>query len=146
MCKGFVDGWAAEYCSIYPRGLLFVTGCVSSAELDDLEQVASPEGSIILWHSLGEQQATALDNVINRFQSVNQGTRVFVKAYPSAGALVRDYKTAVNSGLGADIILTNSTRIPELADLGYIQPIDDKVHASRIGSISRHRHRHFALR
>ena len=82
--------------------------------------------AILLWHNLPEPEATAFNNVVDRYRRANPGVDVLLQVQDAKmdEALVR----ATRSGLGPDLVLTNSASVRMLADAGAIQPLDDWLH------------------
>jgi arabinogalactan oligomer / maltooligosaccharide transport system substrate-binding protein len=109
--------------------LLLLAGCLPAAPS------APPVGGqlglivdrIVVWHSLSGQQQVALEKVINRFRALHPTAQILLRGFATDGDLVAEYKTAAYSGLGADLLLTSSMAVPELAALGYLRPIDDRA-------------------
>jgi ABC-type glycerol-3-phosphate transport system substrate-binding protein len=94
----------------------------------DAELSAGGQGrdAILLWHNLPEPEATAFNNVVDRYRRANPGVDVLLQVQDAEmdEALVR----ATRSGLGPDLVLTNSASVRMLADAGAIQPLDDRLH------------------
>ena len=104
--------------------LFVVAGCASEPEAAQDQGVS---GTIVLWHSLPEARAAALNMVVNRFDSLHPDATILLRAFPSDDALVADFQNAVQSGLGADLILTGSGAVNTLAAGGAVRPLDNFV-------------------
>jgi len=84
-------------------------------------------GTIVLWHSLSDARAAALTTVVDRFTALHPDARVILRQLPSEAALLTEFQTTVQSGLGADLILTGSNAVNTLAASGAIRPLDSYV-------------------
>jgi maltose-binding protein MalE len=81
--------------------------------------------AILLWHNLAEPEATALNNVLDRYRRANPGVDILVQ---QQGTLMEDeFVRATRSGLGPNLLLTNSGNVAKLATAGALLPIDDLV-------------------
>ena len=81
--------------------------------------------AILLWHNLAEPEAIALNNVIDRYRRANPGVDILVQ---QQGALMEDeFVRATRSGLGPNLLLTNSANVAKLATAGALLPIDALV-------------------
>lgn len=103
---------------------LFLAGCFPGGETPDTNEL---RGTIMLWHSLPEERARALATVIARFESLHPDTTVYMRQLPSEEALFNEYTTAVQSGLGGDLILASSATVSELAANGVIRPLGARL-------------------
>lgn len=95
---------------------------------------ASPAGAglprrdaILLWHNLPEPEAAAFEAVIDRYRRANPGVDVLLQT--QGADMDEAFVRATRSGLGPDLLLTNSASVGMLADAGAISPLDDRVAA-----------------
>jgi len=102
---------------------LLLAGCIPNSEMaGDPIQIRD---AILLWHNLAEPEATALNNVINRYRRANPGVDILVQ---QQGATMEDeFARATRSGLGPNLLLTNSANVAMLADAGALAPINDQL-------------------
>ncbi len=100
-----------------------VVGC-SSAEDGSAGSILS-RNAILLWHNLPESEATALNNVIDRYRRANPAVEILVQ--PQEGAMEETFVRAVRSGLGPNLLLTASTNLRMLAEANALVPLDDRV-------------------
>ena len=106
--------------------LLLITGCTPAPEPLAGDRLS---GTIVLWHSLPAARAAALATVIDRFKSLHPDAEVIIRQLPTEAALLSEFQTAVQSGLGADLILTSSNAVNTLAAGGAIRPLDAEVNS-----------------
>ena len=104
--------------------LLLLTGCAPAAETPADDRL---RGTVVLWHSLPDARATALATAVGRFESLHPDAQVILRRLPTEEALLAEFQTAVQSGLGADLILTGSNAVNTLASSGAIRPLDANV-------------------
>ena len=83
-------------------------------------------GTVLVWHDMGQEDAVVLDQVLTSFMDVHPDVRVKSLAVPSS-ELRQRFEDAVASGLGPDLLLGPSSWIKPLADQGRIQPIESLV-------------------
>lgn len=87
--------------------------------------------AVLLWHNLPEQEAAAFDAVLDRYRRANPGIDIIVQAQDAD--MDEAFVRATRSGLGPDLVLTDSTSVRMLADAGAIVPVDDRVTADDLG-------------
>ncbi len=85
--------------------------------------------AILLWHNLPEPEAAAFANVIDRYRRANPDVDIVVQ--PQGPMMEDEFIRAVRSGLGPDVLLTNSANLALLASTNALLPIDDQVGAEQ---------------
>ena len=82
------------------------TGCNNNAE----------KTQVVIWHSSGEQQNVALNDIVARFNASQDKIEVIAESQPSANFLSNVY-SAVANGVGPDIIFNYASTVSDyLAD------------------------------
>jgi arabinogalactan oligomer/maltooligosaccharide transport system substrate-binding protein len=119
-----------------PATSLFVMACLMAA-FALLTSCAGPRAgagsnpslrnAILLWHNLPEQEAVALENVIDRYRRANPEVEVVVQ--PQGADMDAQFLRATRSGLGPNLLLTGSTGLRELVADGAILPLDQRLSA-----------------
>ena len=84
-----------------------------------------PHNAILLWHNLTEPDATALNNVLDRYRRANPGVEIIVQ--PQEAMMEEAFVRAVRSGLGPNLLLTNSIHVRALADANALVPLENRV-------------------
>jgi arabinogalactan oligomer/maltooligosaccharide transport system substrate-binding protein len=87
----------------------------------------SPRNAVLLWHNLPEQEAAALENVIDRYRRANPEREVIVQA--QGADMDAQFLRATRSGLGPNLLLTSSTGLRELVASETILPLDQRLSA-----------------
>lgn len=85
--------------------------------------------AILLWHNLPEPEATAFANVIDRYRRANPDVDIIVQ--PQGPTMEDEFVRATRSGLGPDLLLTNSANVARLVDSNALRPVDDEVSAEQ---------------
>ncbi len=85
--------------------------------------------AILLWHNLPEPEATAFANVIDRYRRATPGIDIIVQ--PQGPTIEDEFVRATRSGLGPDLLLTNSANVALLANANALRPIDEQVNAEQ---------------
>jgi maltose-binding protein MalE len=88
---------------------------------------AQRRDAVLLWHNLPEPEAAAFEAVLDRYRRANPGVDILVQAQDAD--MDEAFVRATRSGLGPDLLLTNSASVSTLADAGAILPLDDRVTA-----------------
>ncbi len=103
--------------------LALLAGC-STADTADGVEVQIRDG-ILLWHNLPEVEAAALDKALDRYRRANPGIDIIVDV--QGDNMEAEFVRATRSGLGPNLLLSNSTNIPTLANAGALAPLTDRV-------------------
>lgn len=115
------------------RGRLALLLCVLAAScLASCSVATGGEGegaqrrdAILLWHNLPEPEAAAFEAVIDRYRRANPGVEILVQEQgPDMDA---EFVRATRSGLGPNLLLTNSAAVQALAGSNAILPLDQQV-------------------
>lgn len=77
------------------------------------------QASILLWHSWTEEEASALDGILQKFNEINPDVRVISQAVLPED-LQRQYEQAASLGLGPDLFIGPGEWLVSLADRGLI--------------------------
>jgi arabinogalactan oligomer/maltooligosaccharide transport system substrate-binding protein len=105
--------------------LLLLTGCAPAAETTARRPVCAAQ-----WCSGTACRTRARrpwPRRSSRFESLHPDAEVILRRLPTEEALLAEFQTAVQSGLGADLILTSSNAVNTLAASGAIRPLDADV-------------------
>ena len=84
-----------------------------------------PRNAILLWHNLTEPEATALDNVLDRYRRANPDVEIVVQ--PQGPTMEEAFIRSVRSGLGPNLLLSNSANVRMLAEANSLVLLDDRV-------------------
>lgn len=84
-----------------------------------------PRNAILLWHNLTEPEATALENVLDRYRRANPGVEIVVQ--PQGPTMEEAFIRSVRSGLGPNLLLSNSANVRMLAEASSLVPLDNRV-------------------
>ena len=103
--------------------LALLAGCSTTDTADGVE-VQIRDG-VLLWHNLPEVEAAALDNALDRYRRANPGIDIIVEALGEN--METEFVRATRSGLGPNLLLSNSTNIPVLANAGALLPLTPRV-------------------
>ena len=103
--------------------LLLLAGCTAGAT--PTEGQFQLRDAILIWHNLPEPEAVAFANVIDRYRRANPGLDIVVQ--PQGAAMEDEFVRATRSGLGPDLLLTNSANVATLANASALLSIDDQV-------------------
>lgn len=95
--------------------LLLMTGCRSSAPVDELK------GRITLWHSWTPAEAAVLDESLAQFQEIHPQVHISTVALPRDQILDEFYKVG-DDGLGPGLLIGGDSWIGDLVDDGLIRP------------------------
>lgn len=103
--------------------LALLAGC-STADTGDGAEVQIRDG-ILLWHNLPEVEAAALNNALDRYRRANPGVDIIVDV--PGDNMEAEFVRATRSGLGPNLLLSNSTNIPTLANAGALAPLTTRI-------------------
>lgn len=103
--------------------LFLLAGCTPGAT--PAEGQLQLRDAILLWHNLPEPGATAFANVIDRYRRANPGVDIIVQMQGPASE--DEFVRATRSGLGPDLLLTNSANVATLANTSALLPLDEYV-------------------
>lgn len=109
--------------ALWASAILVLAAC--STPRDGAGVNALPRDAILLWHNLPELEAAALNNVLDRYRRANPGVEIVLQQQDAD--MDEAFVRATRSGLGPNLLLTNSTALRELADAGAILPLDARV-------------------
>ena len=98
----------------------FLTSCSNSTNDDSL-----PKGRILLWHTWTGSEEEALNRLLDKFHDVYPELTVISTPY-SAEYLKGEFEDKVIQGLGPDLLIGSQRWLPDLADAGLIQIIDEE--------------------
>ena len=74
-------------------------------------------GRILLWHTWTGADQAVLEAMISNYTTINPGAEVISVAVDAAG-LVDSFRTRSSSGLGPDLVLTDTATLLDLAEPG----------------------------
>jgi len=100
--------------------VLLATGCSATPEAQ-----IQLRDAILLWHNLAEPELTALNNVLDRYRRANPGVDILVQT--PGDLMEEEFVRATRSGLGPNLLITNSANVAGLAKAGALRAIDDQV-------------------
>lgn len=81
--------------------------------------------AILLWHNLSEPDASALNNVIDRYRRANADIEIVVQLQDAT--MEEAFMRAVRSGLGPNLLLTSSPNVRALADANALVQLESRV-------------------
>ncbi|MFN3335111.1 MAG: extracellular solute-binding protein, partial [Caldilinea sp.] len=107
--------------------LVFVSTLLLSCSTPDARREGRflPRNAILLWHNLTEPEATALDNVLDRYRRANPDVEIVVQ--PQGPTMEEAFIRSVRSGLGPNLLLSNSANVRMLAEANSLVMLDDRV-------------------
>ncbi|MEZ4726438.1 MAG: extracellular solute-binding protein [Caldilineaceae bacterium] len=100
--------------------LLLLAGCGTAS------QPVSPsalQGRVLLWHTWTNEEATALADVLARFQEIHPAVVIKQEAFGSADEMLQQFQLAAAAGLGPDLMIAPSDWIPPLSAIQLIDEI-----------------------
>ena len=103
--------------------MALLAGC-STTDTGDGVEVQIRDG-ILLWHNLPEVETAALNNALDRYRHANPGVDIIVET--QGDNMETEFVRATRSGLGPNLLLSNSTNIPALANAGALAPLTARV-------------------
>mgnify|MGYP005848173707 CR=1 FL=1 len=107
--------------------LVFVSTMLLSCSTQEARREGRflPRNAILLWHNLTEPEATALDNVLDRYRRANPDVEIVVQ--PQGPTMEEAFIRSVRSGLGPNLLLSNSANVRMLAEANSLVLLDDRV-------------------
>lgn len=108
-------------------GWLLLVLVLASCSAANRETNARPplRDAVLLWHNLPEPEAAAFEAVIDRYRRANPDVEVVVQ--PQEAEMDEQFVRATRSGLGPNLLLTDSTALRELVAADAILPLDERV-------------------
>ncbi len=97
--------------------ILLIVGCRTDSSNDEMR------GRITVWHSWPEEEAVALEEVVDQFEEIYPGVRIVLVALPEDRILGEFIKSG-NAGLGPALLIGHDSWIGELANAGLIRPLN----------------------
>lgn len=120
-CHAAPRHWAALL-AIWTWLLVALAACAPAGSGDVGVQ---PRDAILLWHNLPDQPARAFDDVVDRYRRANPGVDIVVQRQgPDMDA---EFVRATRSGLGPNLLLTNSAAVQGLATANAILSLDEHL-------------------
>jgi ABC-type glycerol-3-phosphate transport system substrate-binding protein len=110
---------------LWTAALVMLAGCSTGSEAIDAG--AQRRDAVLLWHNLPEPEAAAFEAVIDRYRRANPGVDIVLQVQDAE--MDEAFVRATRSGLGPNLLLTNSASVGMLAESGAILPLDDRVTA-----------------
>ncbi|MFM7442080.1 MAG: ABC transporter substrate-binding protein, partial [Snowella sp.] len=106
--------------------LIVLTISLNGCTIDQLaSQPGQLQGNILVLLPLNDESNRLINISLQDFKSVNPQVNIIIEYHPQDELLQRFIKDS-QKGLGATAIIDFSRKIPELANLGSIQPIAEK--------------------
>jgi maltose-binding protein MalE len=99
---------------------LLMASCTSSEE---------SKGTVLLWHSWPETQSAGLSQLIDAYETIQPDVEVIVSTFPSDDELLARFKNDAQLGLGPDLLIGPSDWLPELAQAGLLQNLNERAEA-----------------
>lgn len=100
-----------------------LAGCFSPGEGQTGNLLA--RDAVLLWHNFEEPEVAALNSVIDRYRRANPDVEIIVQQ--QGPVMEEEFIRAVRSGLGPNVLLSNSTNVRTLVDSGSLLPLDGRV-------------------
>jgi multiple sugar transport system substrate-binding protein len=107
--------------------LLVLAGCQSDQDPDALR------GPVTLWHSWAPSEAAVLDESITQFEELHPEVDVIVVSLPD-DELLDVFRRSGGDGLGPALLMGRNEWIGQLADDGFIRPIEDYISSETLSS------------
>ena len=105
--------------------LIFVLGFFAVGCGNRAKDAAIPKGRILLWHTWTGNEEEALDRLLGKFHDVYPELTVISAAY-SEDELKAEFEDKVLQGLGPDLLIGTQRWLPDLAEAGLIQELDEQ--------------------
>lgn len=85
---------------------------------------------MLLWHAWQNDEANALNEVIDRFRAIHPDVTVQERTFATPAEMRAEFETAARSGLGPDLFVAPSSWVRTLADADLISAINFQLEDS----------------
>ena len=99
---------------------LFLSACrISPPKIEEQLQ-----GRLLVWHFLGDMETELFDDILDKYTQLHPKVKI-VSEYVPAAQISEQFIQQAQSGLGPDLMISNSYDLPLLIEAGILQQLND---------------------